>query len=220
MLTDDRFCLPQSARSTSRQLPRLARGSSCWTQHSTTGRIRTLMSLSLNVANSLSVPSITLCQRRWRPTWTRSSILRRCRQSFTPSITARKRIPSEQPLLRTWTSSKKAVDQIQEENLELSLNVVTIFYLNQYYEIPDNIGYTTGTQAVFETASEQYSQSDLTAFQQNYNITQQTAEDVNGFETDDCSASSGNCDEGNLDIQYIMVSTFATFPSLPYMFSL
>jgi hypothetical protein len=113
---------------------------------------------------------------------------------------------------------KKAVDQIQEENLELSLNVVTIFYLNQYYEIPDNIGYTTGTQAVFETASEQYSQSDLTAFQQNYNITQQTAEDVNGFETDDCSASSGNCDEGNLDIQYIMVSTFATFPSLPYMF--
>jgi hypothetical protein len=63
-----------------------------------------------------------------------------------------------------------------------------------------------GGQAVFETASEYYSPQDLLSFQQQFNLKQQAAVDIGGFNTSACSLTQtgNNCDEGNLDIQYIM----------------
>jgi tripeptidyl-peptidase-1 len=81
--------------------------------------------------------------------------------------------------------------------------VTTVSYLNEYYGISSNTGNSSLGQSVFETASEYYSQDDLTQFQTTYNLPQQTALDVGGFETDNCG-SKNDCYEGNLDIQYIM----------------
>lgn len=57
-------------------------------------------------------------------------------------------------------------------------------------------------QSVFETNSEFYSQQDLTTFQQMYNLPLQKAKDIGGFQIPVCP--TGACNEGNLDIQYIM----------------
>lgn len=80
---------------------------------------------------------------------------------------------------------------------------VTVSFLNTYYDIPSNIGTSMLNQSVFETDSEYFSQSDLLTFQQTYSLTQQAALDEGGFETTNCGLID-NCDEGNLDIQYIM----------------
>ena len=82
-------------------------------------------------------------------------------------------------------------------------SVTTVAYLNAYYNIASNIGQASLNQSVFETASEYYSQNDLTQFQNTYGLTKQTAVDIGGFQTSSCN-SKNNCDEGNLDIQYIM----------------
>lgn len=62
------------------------------------------------------------------------------------------------------------------------------------------------SQSVFETSSMSFSQSDLLEFQVYYGLTQQSAVDNGGYETSTCSTTSSGtqCDEGNLDIQYIM----------------
>ena len=58
-------------------------------------------------------------------------------------------------------------------------------------------------QSVFETAGQDYSPSDLTDFQEYYNVKVQSAVDKNSPD-ETCDVNEGNCDEGNLDIQYIM----------------
>jgi len=83
-------------------------------------------------------------------------------------------------------------------------NSVTIPFLNKLYKIPSNLGSPLVSQAVIETADEYFSPQDLTTFQNIFNITKQKAIDLNGYNTTDCGRVSGNCFEGNLDIQYIM----------------
>lgn len=48
--------------------------------------------------------------------------------------------------------------------------VVTVDFLNQYYEITTNTGSANMSQSVFETAEESYSPTDLTQFQTMYNL--------------------------------------------------
>jgi hypothetical protein len=73
----------------------------------------------------------------------------------------------------------------------------------------DDIG-----QAVFETNSESFSQTDLTQFQTYFDLNVQAAVDIGGTEVAADECSFDNCGEGSLDIQYIMgisphtVSTF------------
>ena len=80
---------------------------------------------------------------------------------------------------------------------------VTVSFLNTYYDIPSNIGTSLLNQSVFETDNEYFSQSDLLLFQQTYSLTQQAAIDIGGDETSSCGVID-SCDEGNLDIQYLM----------------
>lgn len=51
-----------------------------------------------------------------------------------------------------------------------------------------------------------FSPGDLTQFQSNYNLPLQPAVDIGGYVTAACSSSGSGaqCNEGNLDIQYIM----------------
>ena len=90
----------------------------------------------------------------------------------------------------------------------------TIDCLNEVYEVSSNLGNADATQSVFETSTQSFSPTDLT-----YGATVQAAVDVGGHSVSSCSLPAGNCDEGNLDIQYIMglaqisVSTFYYVPS-------
>lgn len=81
--------------------------------------------------------------------------------------------------------------------------VTTIAFLNAYYSITSNTGSASLNQSVFETSSEEYSQNDLNTFAKQYGTVPTQVNDIGGFETNSCSTSSGNCDEGNLDVQYI-----------------
>ena len=74
--------------------------------------------------------------------------------------------------------------------------------LNTFYDITTNNGNSALSQSVFETSGEDYSATDLTDFQQSFHITVQSAVDIGGHETATCSTNG--CNEGNLDIQYIM----------------
>jgi hypothetical protein len=65
-------------------------------------------------------------------------------------------------------------------------------------------GNSTLSQSVFETSSQYFSPSDLTIFQNDYDLTVQAAEAINGFSTSQPCSGTINCDEGNLDVQYIM----------------
>ena len=83
----------------------------------------------------------------------------------------------------------------------LASNIITIDILNNIYKITTNIGNTTQSQSVFETNTERYSPTDLTKFQQLYNIPLQTVYADYGYSVSNCN---NNCYEGNLDIQYMM----------------
>lgn len=79
---------------------------------------------------------------------------------------------------------------------------VTVAFLNSYYQISNNTGSAAQQQAVFETASQYYSPTDLTRFQEIYELPIQDALHPFGFTTDNCV--DNDCYEGNLDVQYIM----------------
>jgi hypothetical protein len=117
------------------------------------------------------------------------------------------------PNLRRVKAALAEADKVAAELSEADRvganNIVTVAFLNSFYGITSNTGSSSLSQSVFETANEYYSQSDLTAFQTTYGLPQETANDIGGFETSACSTDdyyygSKNCDEGNLDIQYIM----------------
>ena len=86
-----------------------------------------------------------------------------------------------------------------------SSTVVTVSFLNKLYNIVSNIGSNVIKQSVFETNGEEYSTNDLTTFQKTYGLKVQNAVNKNSFAVADCS-DMNYCTEGNLDIQYIMVS--------------
>lgn len=84
---------------------------------------------------------------------------------------------------------------------------VTVAFLNQYYQIPSNNGSSPYSQSVFETSTEYFAPSDLTKFQDYFQLYVQAAESIGNHATTSCpttATASKSCDEGNLDIQYIM----------------
>ena len=88
---------------------------------------------------------------------------------------------------------------------------VDVSFLKSYYQIYNNRANSTHRQSVFETNSEYFSRSDLSSFQSTYNLVQQAAVDIGGYALNGtaCSLDSNDnpyrsCNEGNLDIQYIM----------------
>jgi subtilase family serine protease len=114
--------------------------------------------------------------------------------------------PARQDFRPNLRAVKQALDRAEAKAAEASTTVTTVAYLDEFYDIASNIGSADIGQSVFETSNEYYSQSDLTQFQDTYSLTKQSALDPNGEETSECTSGNvHNCDEGNLDIQYIMV---------------
>lgn len=82
--------------------------------------------------------------------------------------------------------------------------VVTVEFLNDFYQIRTNMGSLSLNQSVFATLNEYFSPDDLTLFQQYYDLTVQPALSIGNHSIHNCSQSGISCFEGNLDIQYIM----------------
>lgn len=99
--------------------------------------------------------------------------------------------------------------------------VVNPPFLSNLYSIrgPLARGSVNMTQAVFETSFQYFSVSDLHDFQATFNLSRSTPIDIGGYEIipgDNCTIMSDpgvsslmpwqvkNCNEGNLDVQYIM----------------
>ena len=102
----------------------------------------------------------------------------------------------------TGTTTNTNNQNYNNKDLQATNGKVTVSFLNDFYEITTNSGSSSLQQSVFETAEESYSPTDLTLFQQTYNLPVQSALHPYGFNTSDCV--SNDCYEGNLDIQYIM----------------
>jgi subtilase family serine protease len=82
---------------------------------------------------------------------------------------------------------------------------VTPPMLNAVYQIPSNAGSTAFSQAVYSANGQGFSPTDLSTFQANYNLPNQPASDIGGYNDPAyCNANIGNCFEGNLDVQYVM----------------
>lgn len=84
---------------------------------------------------------------------------------------------------------------------------VTISLLNSMYQVPNNNASNfnhTYQQSVFETSNQYYSPSDLLSFQGQFGLEIREAIDIGGQSSNFCGNTSINCDEGNLDLQYLM----------------
>lgn len=84
-------------------------------------------------------------------------------------------------------------------------------FLNAFYKIQSNKGNKSMSQAVFETSGEKFSPGDLKNFQISNSIPRQAAVDRKGISsTETClsvahpDSSNPDCNEGNLDLQFLM----------------
>jgi tripeptidyl-peptidase-1 len=104
--------------------------------------------------------------------------------------------PSSQPM---------SVNEVLPQRLERAAKVaasdpvfipgyVTPALLNQYYWIDSNTGSQLASQAVYESINQTYSPSDLTYFQEQFNLpVEAMAVDIGGHEWDEaCVADAGN----------------------------
>lgn len=106
--------------------------------------------------------------------------------------------------LRSRTAN---TDQISTEGGVTRAGYVTVAFLNQYYGISTNNGSSSYAQSVFETSTEYFAPTDLTLFQQHFQLHVQAAISIGNHNTTSCPVTATNtksCFEGNLDIQYIM----------------
>lgn len=89
---------------------------------------------------------------------------------------------------------------------------ITPAVLNSYYEITSNTGSVKASQCVFESLGQYYSPSDLTLFEENYNLPKEAvATDIGGYVSDsECVDDANNCIEANLDVQYLIAVSQVT----------
>jgi tripeptidyl-peptidase-1 len=99
-----------------------------------------------------------------------------------------------------------------KNNATLPSDSITPALLNSYYDITSNIGNSLASQSLFESLGQYYSEADLTLFEKNYGIPQQSvAYDIGGYESDsECVDNPNNCAEANLDVQYIIAVSQVT----------
>lgn len=102
----------------------------------------------------------------------------------------------------TGVTGSKSIHRVIKGKFLEDGETVTVAWLNSMYEIDSNTGSALYNQSVFETAGEYYSQDDSFQFQETQNLPSQQVIDVGGFETSSCN-NINDCNEGNLDVQYI-----------------
>ena len=84
--------------------------------------------------------------------------------------------------------------------------------LRKFYNVGDAQGSSISTQAVFASKEQHFSPSDLATFQAEFGLPlRKVANVVGNFSSDGvCEEEAEMCEEGNLDIQYIMASSPAS----------
>ena len=104
-----------------------------------------------------------------------------------------------------------AISNVSEQSTGSSNGIiynghVTPAFINQYYNVSNNNISSKATQAVYETNNQSYSPSDLLYFQKYFNLVQHPVSGVIGDHAFNNSFydNGNNCDEANLDVQYIM----------------
>ena len=92
----------------------------------------------------------------------------------------------------------------------------TLSRLRVAYNMGSSTGSAASTQAVFAAAQQYFSPDDLNYFQRHFGVPDQPVATTIGEHSSNtkCKESASNCDEGNLDVQYLM----ATSPSSPTTF--
>jgi subtilase family serine protease len=95
------------------------------------------------------------------------------------------------------------------DNIKRSLatyeGFVDINFLKSFYGIPATKGSSTMKQAIFETNDQHWSPGDLVNFQNLNHLPKDTVlEEGDDKKTEDCHLPNIVCDEGNLDVQFIM----------------
>jgi subtilase family serine protease len=78
--------------------------------------------------------------------------------------------------------------------------------LNSFYHITSNsVQDARATQSLFESLGQSYAPSDLTSFQQSYNLPQTPIAKVIGVnQPSQCASNVNNCFEASLDVQFIL----------------
>jgi tripeptidyl-peptidase-1 len=111
--------------------------------------------------------------------------------------------------------------KVQYDSVD-SINVtqyITPSLINELYDIRNNTGSNLVSQAVFQTTSKAYSPADLANFQTYYKIPLEGVSDDNGLANDEACASvdggANNCEEANLDVQY-MIAIAQNIPTTLY----
>lgn len=102
----------------------------------------------------------------------------------------------------------KMKKNIQLDSLSPSADftgIVTPSKLISHYHIQTSLGSSSTTQAIISCLEQTVSPSDLTAFQSYFNLPQQSLVNNIGAHINNkaCFATTDNCDEANLDSQYI-----------------
>ena len=100
-----------------------------------------------------------------------------------------------------------------QARIQSSVGTVTPSFLNSVYHITSNIGYSSASQLVYESLSQYFSPSDLTAFQNLNGIPAHgVTYDINGHSSDSaCVSDFNSCREGNLDVQ--VITSISQYPT-------
>jgi tripeptidyl-peptidase-1 len=103
-----------------------------------------------------------------------------------------------------WSGHSPATRSLRENEVSSTATQaeVDVYFLNDLYSIPSNIGNSESSQLVYESAGEKWSPSDLDKFQSIYGLTRQQPVVIAGENATICTFET--CGEANLDIQYIM----------------
>lgn len=111
--------------------------------------------------------------------------------------------------LDAQTKEKVELSGVNNRISSLASNsFVTPALLNTYYNIPSNTGSQQTTQAVYAALGQTLSPSDLSYFQNYFNIPAQpiSVSVGNHVSNSACATDVNNCLEANLDVQYIMAT--------------
>jgi tripeptidyl-peptidase-1 len=101
------------------------------------------------------------------------------------------------------TSSSVRSNQV---NIDSSDNYATPALLTSTYHIRNNESWTLGSQCVYSTSQQNYSPSDLVAFQSYYDLPSTSIKtSIGGHNSSSkCLSDSSLCAEANLDVQYML----------------
>lgn len=114
-------------------------------------------------------------------------------------------VPFKETEDRSFFSSSPLNDAIERRSPVYFVNTTTPDLINMVYNVTSNRVQHGSSQSVFEYLGQSFSPSDLRSFQSKMNLVGEKMDNIIGpNNATDCVMKPENCNEGNLDVQYIM----------------